>query len=68
MQERGLLGELLMCEGPDDPACSLTFCFFVVSWMYYEQPVFFYSENVMICLHKASYFSCIHDIVSAQLV
>lgn len=68
MQERGLLGELLMCEGPDDPACSLTFWVFVVSWMYYEQPVFFYSENVMICLHKASYFSCTHDIVPAQLV
>lgn len=42
--------------------------FYVVSWMYYEQLVFFYSRSVMMRLHNASYFSCIHEIISAQLV
>lgn len=67
MQESRLL-RTLDVRGPwwSNFLPNLLFC--VVFAMYYKQPVFFYSENIMICLHKASCFSCIHDIMSAQLV
>lgn len=65
---KGVSRRTLDVSGPWWSSLLPNLLFYVVSWMYYEQPVFFYSENVMICLHKVSYFSCIRDIISAQLV
>lgn len=55
-------------KGPQWSNLLPNFLFYIVPWMYHEQPLFFYSENVIICLHNASYFSCIHDNISAGMI